>query len=183
VGRPANIDPWARHRHVVLGLIETFKTYGYDGATLTDLAVATGLAKPSLYHRFPAGKPDMARAALAESGRRFTDLVLRPLRSRAPALERLNAMAEGLDSYYARGAPGCLMNSLTLGSGQLLFGPAIAATIAAWTDLMAAAFVDLGRDPQIATERAREIVAKVQGALVIARITAQPVALKALVLG
>lgn len=183
MGRPANIDPWARHRHVVLALIETFKSLGYDGASLTDLALATGLAKPSLYHRFPGGKEDMARAALAESGRRFTDQVLRPLRTRTPALERLNQMADGLERYYGQGAPGCLMNTLTLGSGQPLFGPAIAATIATWSELMAAALIELGRDPDVARRLAGDIVARVQGALVIGRITGQPVALKALVLG
>jgi TetR/AcrR family transcriptional regulator, lmrAB and yxaGH operons repressor len=160
------------------GLVETFRRWGYDGASLTGLGVATGLAKASLYHRFPGGKPDIGRAALAEAGRRFTDLVLRPLQDKAPARDRLAAMRDGLVRYYSTPAPdlaaggtqSCLMNTMTIGDGASLFSTTIAATIAAWQRLIETALRELGRTPGSATLEARDIIARVQGTLVLAQI-------------
>jgi len=39
---------------------QVFRERGYEGATLTQLAAATGLGKASLYHHFPGGKAEMA---------------------------------------------------------------------------------------------------------------------------
>ena len=40
-----------------------FRKWGYEGATLRMISEATGLGRASLYHHFPGGKDDMARAA------------------------------------------------------------------------------------------------------------------------
>jgi TetR/AcrR family transcriptional regulator, lmrAB and yxaGH operons repressor len=152
------------------GLVETFRRNGYVGASLSDLGAACGLAKASLYHRFPDGKPEMGRAALLEAGRRFTDQVLRPLQGTAPARQRLTQMRDGLVRYYSGGTPTCLMNSMTIGDGAGLFGDEIAATIAAWQRLIEAALKELGRTPESAMLEARDIIIRVQGTLVLARI-------------
>ncbi len=49
-------------------LSEVFKEYGYEGASLAILSQASGLKRPSLYHRFPRGKQQMAEEVLS-----FTD--------------------------------------------------------------------------------------------------------------
>ncbi len=152
------------------GLIRIFRDNGYEGASLVALSSATGLAKASLYHRFPDGKPEMGRTALAEAGRRFTDLVLKPLQSRLPARERLHAMVAGLLVYYENDAPACLMNTMTLGSGEALFGPDIRATMLAWQRLMETAYIDIGETPDHAARHAQKIIITVQGTLVLARI-------------
>jgi TetR/AcrR family transcriptional regulator, lmrAB and yxaGH operons repressor len=152
------------------GLINTFRDNGYDGASLTALSAATGLAKASLYHRFPDGKPEMGRTALAEAGRRFTELVLKPLQSRLPARERLHAMVAGLLAYYADSAPACLMNTMTLGSGEALFGTNIRATMLAWQRLMESTYIEIGESPDHAARHAQKIIITVQGTLVLARI-------------
>ena len=41
-------------------LVGVFGDRGYDAASLSDIASATGLQKSSLYHRFPGGKQQMA---------------------------------------------------------------------------------------------------------------------------
>jgi TetR/AcrR family transcriptional regulator, lmrAB and yxaGH operons repressor len=162
----------AGHKRQLLnaGLVTTFKHKGYEGASLADLSNASGLAKASLYHRFPSGKPEMGRTALAEAGRRFTEYVLRPLQSRMPPRERLHGMAEGLCLYYGDGSPACLMNTMTLGAGEALFGVEIRATMQAWQRLMEAAFAELSLSPDQATRRAQKIIIMVQGTLVLARI-------------
>jgi TetR/AcrR family transcriptional regulator, lmrAB and yxaGH operons repressor len=153
-----------------MGLVETFRRDGYSGASLVELGQACGLAKASLYHRFPDGKPEMGRAALLDAGRRFADLVMRPLQSALPARQRLTAMRDGLVRYYGGGTPACLMNTMTIGTGGDLFRSEIAATLAAWQRLMETALKELGRTPETATREARDIMARVQGTLVLARI-------------
>ncbi len=160
----------AKRQALNSGLVETFRRNGYAGASLTELGTACGLAKASLYHRFPDGKPEMGRAALLEAGRRFTDLVMRPLQGTAPARQRLVAMQEGLVRYYSSGTPSCLMNTMTIGEGAVLFGAEIAATIAAWQKLIEAALRELGRTPESAAHEAIGIITRVQGTLVLARI-------------
>lgn len=169
MARPKNIDTAARTAALMDGVIETFKRKGYDGASLADLGAATGLAKASFYHRFPGGKPEIGRAALADSGKRFTALVLRPLQSEAPAPARLAAMYEGILSYYAGETQACLMNTMTLGDGAQLYGKDIKHTIAAWEKLIAACFEDISDDA--ARVRATDIIIRIQGALVLARMS------------
>lgn len=41
-------------------LFQLFRESGYDGVSLAQIAVATGLGKASLYHHFPGGKVEMA---------------------------------------------------------------------------------------------------------------------------
>ena len=167
-----------RRRRILDALIETFKRKGFEGASLNDLAAATGLAKASLYHRYPGGKEELGRVALAESGRRFAQLVLRPLQSADPAADRLAEMMEGILVFYGRGHAACLMNSLTLGDGAALYGPTIRATMDSWAGLIAAAFAELGEDRSAARAHAEDVIARIQGTLILARLSGDPGGLK-----
>jgi TetR/AcrR family transcriptional repressor of lmrAB and yxaGH operons len=42
--------------------LDLFRTYGFEGVSLKQLADATGLEKASLYYRFPGGKDAIAMA-------------------------------------------------------------------------------------------------------------------------
>jgi TetR/AcrR family transcriptional regulator, lmrAB and yxaGH operons repressor len=181
MARPKNIDTAARTAALMDGVIETFKRKGYDGASLSDLGAATGLAKASFYHRFPSGKPEIGRAALAESGKRFTQAVLRPLQSTAPPAARLNAMYDGVLDYYGGDTQACLMNTMTLGDGAALYGKDIKHTIAAWEKLIAACFEDASEDA--ARTKAINIIIRIQGALVLSRMSGRGDVLAGVVAG
>ncbi len=64
---------------------EVFRRVGYDGASLEELAKATGLKKSSLYHRFPEGKRQMATEVLRFAGQwvkeNITDVLKRDTES------------------------------------------------------------------------------------------------------
>ena len=45
-------------------LLEVLRAKGYDGSSLNELALAGGLKKASLYHRFPGGKEALAQSVL-----------------------------------------------------------------------------------------------------------------------
>lgn len=171
MARPKGVDVAARSSAMYDNLITTFRAKGYDGASLSDLSVATGLAKASFYHRFPGGKPELGRATLAEAGKRFTADILRPLQSSLPARTRWLAMLDGIAHHYGHCDTTCLMNSMTLGEGATLFTRDIRLTINAWEKLMIATLVDMGYSAAVARVRAQDVIIRVQGALVLQRIS------------
>ena len=48
--------------------LELFRQRGYEGISLNDLVVVSGLEKASLYYRFPGGKKDMVFVVVAHVG-------------------------------------------------------------------------------------------------------------------
>ena len=58
--------PSVSRTEVLRRMRDTFRTHGYDGATLSALTDSTGLARAALYHHFPQGKQQMAAAVLED---------------------------------------------------------------------------------------------------------------------
>ncbi|WP_051078124.1 TetR/AcrR family transcriptional regulator [Kordiimonas gwangyangensis] len=148
--------------------VSVFKTYGYEGASLSLLADSVELSKASLYHHFPGGKEQIAAQALAHSGARLQRLVLAPLASAKAGQERLQLSLRGVTEYYDGDVPVCLMNSLLLGEGRTLFGSQIKAAVDAWTKGLARATTEAGLSNPEAW--ARQSLEQIQGALVICRV-------------
>ena len=64
---------------VIDRLLGAFRRYGYDAASLGQLSQATGLGRSSLYHYFPGGKEEMARAVLDRVDAWVHDAILAPM--------------------------------------------------------------------------------------------------------
>ena len=151
-------------------ILPIFRDYGYDGASLTILAKASGLSRASLYHHFPGGKQEMARAALSRSGAALTRLILAPLnRAESPQL-KVQTMFLGVKSYYASDPPICLMNSLTLGTGRALFGDEVNAAVQAWQVNLAHVLQNSGLSQKASDQLATAAIERIQGALIMARV-------------
>ncbi|MEE4361020.1 MAG: TetR/AcrR family transcriptional regulator [Pseudomonadales bacterium] len=150
-------------------LREVFETRGYAGASLTEIARASGLSKASLYHHFPGGKLDMGEAVLREAGMELERLALAPLRTEAPPAVRLAVMLEGVEVYHDEGRRSCLLTVFAMGAGEAAFAEPIRDRLDAWIELIARAFQDAGRSRKDARRSARDLVARVQGAGMLAR--------------
>ena len=94
---PAALIP---KEEVVARLFVVFRDHGYEGASLTELSRATGLGKSSLYHYFPGGKEDMARAVLDFVDAWFAQNVFAPLQGKGAPRERLQRMLDAMDGLY-----------------------------------------------------------------------------------
>jgi AcrR family transcriptional regulator len=152
-------------------LSDLFGRSGFDGASLADIAAATGLQKSSLYHRFSGGKQQMAAEVVAAVGDRFTTSILAPLDSQEPLDERVRAVGRNLDRYYERGARSCLLDMLSVGEPGPDATSTLTAVASAWIAAFAAVAQEAGADRSTSIGRAQDAIATIEGALVIARVT------------
>lgn len=153
----------------VARLVEVFRQYGYDGATLARLSDATGLGKASLYHHFPNGKEEMAAAVLDYLKLKLEEGMLAPLRSSIAPIDRLLAMARSVDAYYNHGQKACLLAMLALGEANDVFHEQIQQALNVWIDALASVAIDAGVDAATARQRAEDAILQIQGSLILAK--------------
>lgn len=154
---------------IVDRLFELFRQGGFEGVSLADIGRATGLNKSSLYHHFPGGKADMA-AAVIERARVWVGAeVVEPLRQPSPRDARVDAMLEAVEALYQGGRRPCLIASMLVGPPGTGLAAAVGAIVRDWLDALTAALVETGAEPAAAGRAATDALARLQGALVLAR--------------
>lgn len=156
----------------VLG--ELFRAHGFEGASLAVIAKATGLGKGSLYNFFPGGKEEMAAAVLANVEEWFESNLFAPLSDAPDGVAAIAAMFTAVDGYFRSGRRMCLVGVFALGDIRDPFGARIQGYFQRWIDSLAAALVRAGQDAGEARGVAEEVVAGIQGGLVMARATDDP---------
>jgi TetR/AcrR family transcriptional regulator, lmrAB and yxaGH operons repressor len=151
-------------------LSKAFRTLGYNGASLADLAAATGLSKAGLYHRFPGGKQQMAEEVLAAALQWYEDHIFAPLRSEGSPLKRLQAVARELDGFYDGGRTACLLNILSVAPGEdSPFAEGVQSTFKTLIAVLADFARQAGHSREEAERRAQRTVMSLHGALVLSR--------------
>lgn len=155
---------------VMASLSCVFRDVGYEAASLTMLAEATGLQKASLYHRFPRGKQQMAEEVLASTLAWFETNLLSALRSTEPPNVRVAQIVKHLDGFYSGGKQACLLNMLASPhAGVGPFASAIKGAFEALVLAFAGLAHDAGHDAKAAKLRAERVVMLLQGSLVMSR--------------
>ena len=155
-------------------LTAVFRTHGYEGASLSKISEATGLQRASLYHRFPGGKAEMAEAVLNRAGEWLQANALKPLTESGPPEGRLRQMARKLDEFYEGGKQSCLLDALSFGVEAGGIRDHQRAAMQAWVDAIATMLRESGLPPRTARERAQDALIRIQGSLVMARATGDP---------
>jgi TetR/AcrR family transcriptional regulator, lmrAB and yxaGH operons repressor len=155
---------------LVSQLVDVFRLYGYDGASLSCIAKKTGLGKTNLYHYFPGGKAEMAAAALDRVNTWLETSILEHLRSKAKPIDKIRFMCSEVREFFNEGQNSCLWAVLALGqSSDDLFHHQIKSALLQWIDALAHVLEEAGCDAHIARCRAEDAVLRIQGALVLAR--------------
>jgi TetR/AcrR family transcriptional regulator, lmrAB and yxaGH operons repressor len=152
-------------------LTDVFRSVGFDGASLNDLAAATGLQKSSLYHRFPGGKEQMATEVIERAGDNSVAEALAPLEADRPIRERVEQVGRALTAFYEAGAKSCLLDTMSVGDMGSDISTALAAAAVGWIAAFERVATTTGVEPAIATARAQDAIAAIEGALVLARVT------------
>ena len=167
--RSAISSPAANRAGQLALLGEVFREHGYEGASLTLITKATGLGKGSLYHLFPGGKQQMATEVLAEIDEWFERNVFVPLRETKNARDGIAHMFGAIDAYFRSGRRVCLVGVFALGAARDEFAAAVRGYFKAWDDALTAALRRAGSDRAEAAALSEDVLAGIQGALVLAR--------------
>jgi AcrR family transcriptional regulator len=153
---------------------EIFREHGYAGASLSAITARTGLGKGSLYHFFPDGKDEMARAVLDDVADWFETHVFAPLRNSEDAAAGIDQMFRAVVQFFHSGRRVCLVGTFALDETRDRFAVEVQTYFAAWTRALAAALRRSGQETRAARETAEDVVAGIQGALVLARSQDDP---------
>ena len=154
--------------------VELFRTYGYEGVSLKQLADATGLEKASLYYRYPGGKDAITMAIAEAMGSWLQANVTEVLAGSGSPRRRVTAVVEKLRAFYAGGTKSCVLEALSLqgGSAELQLGlkAAMQALVAAFAQIAR----ECGHSAAAARLKAEEAVVRLEGALILARVVGDP---------
>ncbi len=150
--------------------LDLFRTYGFEGVSLKQLADATGLEKASLYYRYPGGKGAIAMAVAGEAVRWLQANVLAPLVGPGPARKRVSFVAEKLREFYAGGSKACIMDTLSIRGGSKELQLALKAAMQALLSAFAQIAKESGHGSVAARSRAEEAIVRLEGSLILARV-------------
>lgn len=155
-------------------LAGVFERRGYEGATLSQLAEATGLSRASLYHHFPGGKREMAAVLVRDAVSRLQGRAFGHLGAAGAPAARLLKLVEGFESYVAEGDGRCLLAVLALASASGTPSEQIHGQYRDWMDELTRVFEELGRKPKRARREANDLLAELYGLLLSARLLDDP---------
>jgi AcrR family transcriptional regulator len=155
---------------LILALTDVFRTHGYEGASLSHIAEATGLEKASLYHRFPGGKEDMVAAVVNNTNRWFQSYVFTPLERPGKPAQKVRIVAQHLCRLYADGRKFCVLDTLSLPGGGPALRAAVRGALKAWLQAFAGIAREAGASAAEARERAEQAIIEIEGSLVLARV-------------
>jgi AcrR family transcriptional regulator len=159
---------------LIAALGEIFRERGFEGASLSVITERTGLGKGSLYHFFPGGKAEMAQVVLDEVSAWFEKHVFVPLRESADPAAGIAHMFNAVIRFFRSGRRVCLVGTFALDDTRDRFATEIRTYFSAWTEALAAALARDGFDVEAARAMAEDVVAGIQGALVLARSQQEP---------
>lgn len=151
--------------------LELFRQQGYEGTSLNDLAIASGLEKASLYYRFPGGKKDMVLAAAGHVGRWFEANIFAPLGEPGPPADRVKSVARRLRVFYGDGGKPCVLDALSLHGGPPELAAALSDAYSAWVNAFAMVARESGIRRRLADDRARQALIQIEGSLVLSRVS------------
>lgn len=162
-----------KREELLLKLFSIFRRSGFDGATLSKISRETGLGKASLYHHFPGGKLQMAEEVLrfVES---WNDLnLIVPLGGKGRPKQKIKNMVATINDMYEGGKAGCLIGALVPEDAFIEYQDQIKRILIKWIEAIANVLVEYGIERKESLLRAEDAVAKIQGALIVAKATGQ----------
>jgi TetR/AcrR family transcriptional repressor of lmrAB and yxaGH operons len=150
--------------------LDLFRTYGFEGVSLKQLADATGLEKASLYYRYPGGKDAIAMAAAGEAVKWLQANVFDPLVGSGPPRKRVSFVVDKLREFYAGGSKACVMDLLSIRGGSKELQLALKTAMQALVSAFAQIAKQSGHGSASARSKAEEAIVRLEGSLILARV-------------
>ncbi|MEV6205733.1 TetR/AcrR family transcriptional regulator [Kitasatospora sp. NPDC051914] len=148
---------------------------GYYGTGLNDVLAASGAPRGSMYFHFPAGKDEMVALALTEAGQDIGALIEGAAEGDADPAEVVRRLLDALgdrmaESDWAKGCPIATV-ALETAAGHEGLRRVCADAYETWQQELAWMLVRHGRDRAAADAAAGAVLALVEGALLLARVS------------
>lgn len=150
---------------LALQIADVLRANGYEGTSMAQIAKATGLLKGSLYHHFPKGKEDMARAAMQVLAQEAGRLMIASLVAEGPPRQQLEAWAKGVEEFYLGGEKNCLLGTMVLSGGADRFQSELKYAFSAWIAVLSDVLIEAGASKQ----QAQAVIERIQGSLIVGR--------------
>jgi len=150
--------------------LDLFRTYGFEGVSLKQLADATGLEKASLYYRYPGGKDAIAMAIAKDVVTWFQANVFDSLVGSGSTRKRVSSVAEKLRKFYSGGSKACLMDVLSIRGGSEELQLALKTAMQAWVNAFALVAKESGHGSAAARSKAEDAILRIEGSLILARV-------------
>ncbi len=149
-------------------LTKVFREKGYEGASLNEIADATGLKKASLYHRFPEGKKQMAEAVFNYIDEWVETKIFKTLNNKMLIpVQRLNESINNIKELYNGGDESCIFRTLSMKVGVELFGDRIKNGMEQWIDHFKELGLAFGQSKEEAKNNAVQNLIDIQGSLIV----------------
>ncbi|MCK0162102.1 TetR/AcrR family transcriptional regulator [Allomuricauda sp. F6463D] len=147
-----------------------FKSKGYEGTSLAELAEVTGLKKASLYHRFPKGKQEMAQAVLLNINNWVEKNIFNTLTNQSlPAEERLKNGLLSIQQLYNNGNSSCLLQAFSTQSRLEIINQLIHESMSHWVDTFTSVGIAFDLTQAVAKEKAIQVLIDIQGSLIVSK--------------
>ena len=160
-----------KREEILLRLFSVFRRSGFDGATLSKISQETGLGKASLYHHFPGGKIQMAEEVLRFVEDWNSRNLIASLRGKGKPKQKFKNIMSTFNSMYEGGKAGCLIGALVPEDAFSIYQDQIKRILVNWIEAIANVLVEYGIEQKESLIRAEDAVAKIQGALIVAKGT------------
>ena len=162
--------PKVEEQELLKSLMGILRSKGYEGASLNDLAAASGLKKASLYHRFPGGKKEIAQAVLQYVSEWVEVHIKQTLVNQdLPPMDRLHQAVQNIDALYDQGQDICIIRALSMSTGMALFAEELKQGVQMWLASFESLGMDLGFSETEAQEKALQVLINIQGSLVVSK--------------
>lgn len=152
---------------IVDRLFIVFRDRGFEGTSLADLSLATGLGRSSLYHYFPGGKDQMAAAVLARAEAVIENQIFQVAQSTEALGIRIRKIVSALEQMYSGGQTPCILGQLATASLGPSARESLRNALERWTAAIAKLARDSGMSDGLAIEFAEDWIARLQGALIV----------------
>lgn len=164
--RPQKVDD----SNLLKGLMSVLRSKGYDGASLNELALSSGLQKASLYHRFPGGKKEIGLAVLGFVNQwTYHNIVCVLTKSEKAPKDKLIEALKNINDLYESGECTCIIRALSMDEGLIIFGTELKKVLEAWHFSFEQFGIDIGLDKDQAKKTAYNVLIKIQGSLIISK--------------
>lgn len=162
--------PKVESNELLAGLMTVLRSKGYDGASLNELANASGLKKASLYHRFPGGKQEITAAVLQYVGNWLETNLKQVLldKDTSPA-QRLAKAIVNIEALYDQGNQTCIIRALSMGSSVDMFAQELKQGVDQWIESFSTLGRAFGYTEAEAQQKAWQVITNIQGSLVVSK--------------